>query len=122
MPDSGWKLFNTIAAVVIPLGVLGLAVLKFRWQRRSDQFRWEIDENYVIDTRNDRARFPGVFAQQNPVDGDTGIMVRVKFQGRGSITIVGLTFEWNDIPNSGVVPTTPITLTDGNTWEQLIFL
>ena len=121
MPPIDWEMISKVSGAAIALGGLILGVRKWRWERRPDRFDWEIDGDYVIDIANDRARFPQIFAQQNPVEGDTGIMVRVTFRGRSSITITGLRFEWNDVHNFGGVPVTRCTLNDGQTWEQLIF-
>ena len=119
VPPIDWRLaWVPIAALAIPL-IFG--VLTALHARRRDEFDWDVDGDYAIDLTRDRVRFPQICAQQNPVDGDTGIMVKVKFRGRSAITITGLDYEWNDIPNPGEVPVARCTLQDGNSWEQLVF-
>lgn len=120
MPQIDWKLVGTIAGPVIALGALVVGILKWRWERRPDVVTWEIDEHYKIDLDRDRVRFPALFAQENPVRGDTGILLRVRFHGRHALKVIGLTFEWNFSP-AGRVPIVPCTLQDGQSWEQLLF-
>ena len=117
------KTIGTYAGIVG--GAAGLIALvmnlfKWRWEARPDELTWEIDEHYVIDPARDRPRFPRLFQQQDPANGQTGIMVKATFHGRHSIIITGLSFEWNFNPH-GQINVSPRTLQDGHSWEQLLF-
>jgi hypothetical protein len=97
-----------------------LSLKRWWWDRRVSELLWEIDERYAIDVQRDRPRFPEVFERENPAQGQLGILVRATYRGRHSLTITGLSVEWN-FNLWGQVRSTPRLLHDGESWEQLIF-
>ncbi len=112
-----WKL------VVPGLGLLVsliFNVVQWRWSRRPDVVEWEIDEHYRLDLPRDLTRFATHLQDQNPQEGDTGILIKVRYHGRHSLKVSALAFEWNFRPHARV-PIVPCTLHDGNAWEGLIF-
>ena len=96
-----WTLVVAIVSTLIAAVSLLFNFLQWRWNRRPSFGEWEIDVQYRIDLARDRTRFPATFEQQNPVAGDTGILVRFTYRGRHSFTVIGLIYEWTSGPTRG---------------------
>lgn len=110
---------SIVAAGISAIAAL-FTILQWRAGQRRSWAEWTIDQDYVIDLARDQVRFPYVFRRQIPGAIARGILVRLTYHGRFSVTVVGFTYDWNFTQYASAT-VQPRVLNDGESWEALIF-